>query len=1167
MAKRTAELEGDSARDSKRPKTQAPPPAIVTDIWSARELQNLVVFSQDAVQQLRNGIQSFKAFLETILYSQDDPNRPAKINILNEYLDIAKSKSERDDADYLPDFMQAWSYAAQTNNDYLQSSVSSILALLLKTLATLVDSRVYGILLCKTLLKHSQLRFISRGIAAPKHKEFIISPCLRILTEIVSFDGGIMAKQLYSKREFTFDSKIMARNLGLLKVGQEEDRRKPSVRSNAIRYLLANFKHQDEGAKTDILKHGHVTKALFDHLKEDPAEVFQEIFKVVETNILRDESISRSTKSYTMSERSLSGVLNALRAQAHLDAGFEPEQTSDVVKGKAIALAFLKTICTTPALGVLRASGWYPPGSDRHTKDEMEEPEDSVALDLGLDSIDWYDKYQSNVPVRNTILSGFLQSLRPHGSEEERQLLLSVFTSAPELMADYFFTKADKFPFDPKLTNTWIGYASFLFATVEVPFPAYFGANSGFAGCPPPVSIAIENILPLPLTQKVLSRCLNQSSDLITLFAVRILTVSFQKLQRVLSAFDSAASEGNELWREASTRLTSQFCMRSPPIKDVIATFRKISDENILQKEAVSRLLQLYYEVTPQSALEENFDVSSALASALSRVETMAPDNEHYALRSLELQHLLAIAQASPGMRWWHKQGSLRFSPFVTLLRLCARRPKGQATRKEFTDLLRSVIVENGILQQTTRQSPVEAFVASLSDAPKLLPAGTATAWEASDATYTFLDECLNRLVRKPIKYLDDLDALAQSLPVPDLSASQSSQGRLFSLLPIVCLEQASFLSKLALDDGENVKAWIARFLHALEIIGEDRMLVRGVKEKIGGLPTLSLTGLSLSLEAEAKSAEGTGKGDETATVHSKPRLADLGPSILFSNPPIERQNHPGLHRWQQKDLDEALENGDVGDLVMCLSSQDGSIRLQALPAIRKLMVKVQESTHEEKDQIYVILGELAETANSPLLPVPVSQQPLPYIATVFFTHALSVLQDPSHFIYPKLNKYLNKSPSWSIPKLGSYWIDKTVLEIPEEDDKHWDEVEWVLNFLIDGTRTLHDVSLLLSRHTMEKILGLYASPSASKSVKEAVLKLLYRITAAGGATSLATRTGVLAWLDSREKLGDVDAASLATLKSRVSEGIDVRRVTAWSKGGFAPSTEVQSPFAVEVDA
>lgn len=56
MSKRFAEAE-DDAREVKRPKTHAPGSGVIpaTDIWSARELQNLLSFSQDAVQQLRTG--------------------------------------------------------------------------------------------------------------------------------------------------------------------------------------------------------------------------------------------------------------------------------------------------------------------------------------------------------------------------------------------------------------------------------------------------------------------------------------------------------------------------------------------------------------------------------------------------------------------------------------------------------------------------------------------------------------------------------------------------------------------------------------------------------------------------------------------------------------------------------------------------------------------------------------------------------------------------------------------------------------------------------------------------------------------------------------------------------------------------------------------------------
>lgn len=1072
--------------------------------------------------------------MELIVYS-DDPNRPAKINILLDYLDVFKSKAEKDNTvDFLSNFLQAWAYAVQTNNDYLASSVSSILALLLKTLATLPELRHHGILLCRTLLKTTHLKIISRSISAPKTKEHIISPCLRILTEIVCFDAGSMAKSLYAKREFTFESRIMARNLGLFK--SEEDRRRPSVRSNAIRYLLANFRFQDEGAKIDILKHSHVTKALFDHMKEDPMDVFQESLNVIEANILRDEAIPRSTKSYTMSDRSLSGLLAVLRAQSAAESDADVMQVDGelplAAKGKAAALNFLKLVCTTPTLGVLRASGWYPPGTEKHTKEETEEPDADTRFDLGLDSVDWYDQFQNQVPVRNTILSGFLQTLRPHASEEERELLLATFAAGPELVADYFFNKANKFPFDPKLTNTWIGYASFLFSAVELPFPKYFGANSGYPGCPPPISITIENILPLPLTQKVMTRCLNQSSDLITLFAIRILVVAFQKLQRISTAFSAAASQGNHLWQEASDRLLSEFRQRCPTMKDVVAVFRRIPEDNVLQREAVSRLIRLFYDVTPQSAMDEKFDVSTSLTSILSRVETMDPTDNQYSFRLLELQHLLVVAQSSVGMRWWHKQGSLKFSPFVTLLRLCTRLPKDQPIVSGFLELIASVVSEHDLLQQQTKDSAISALIASLSSC------GT---WTPTDATFTFLDECLGRLVRKPIKYLDDLASYK-------IESANGNKVEPLSLLLLGCLEQVPFTVNLPKEDQENVQTWISLFVDLLAVVGEDKTTLLRAKSEIEKYKTekldLDLYELLRRVPYPSPPVQQEGSGAEPTDQREK--LS--GPSIAFSPPPTEKQNHVALAHHS---FEESLEKGYIADLLLCLSSRDRSIRRAALTQLQRMVATIRDSSIEEKDQLYVLWGELLETAR----PV-YEERPLPYIATVFATHAMKVLLEPTHFMYPRVNKYLSKGPTWQVSKLASYWVDKSILDMPEEDDKHWAEVEWVLDFLLDGTRVAQDALLLVSRDCMEKILGLYASPQGPRSVKEKIMQLVYRVAVVDRATSLVTRSGIMAWLDERASLKDVDAKSLDVVKGAILGNVDKRRLGTWSKGAWKRSED-----------
>ena len=89
------------------------------------------------------------------------------------------------------------------------------------------------------------MKIVARGLSREKWKAYIISPCLRLLTEIVSFDGGALARQLYQKRDLTFDTKILSRNLHVRERRDDltdEAKKKPTIRSNAVRYLLPNLR-------------------------------------------------------------------------------------------------------------------------------------------------------------------------------------------------------------------------------------------------------------------------------------------------------------------------------------------------------------------------------------------------------------------------------------------------------------------------------------------------------------------------------------------------------------------------------------------------------------------------------------------------------------------------------------------------------------------------------------------------------------------------------------------------------------------------------------------------------------------------------------------------------------------------------------------------------------
>lgn len=825
--------------------------------------------------------------------------------------------------------MQTWSFASQSNNDHLSSAAVAVLALLLKTLSHNLELREYGLQLCRTILQISQLKLLARGLAAPKHKEFVISPCLRLLTEVVSFDGGVIAKQVYSKRDFTFEGKILSRNLGMRRNDEEtaKEKRRPAVRTNAVKYLLAHFRNQEEGAKIDILKHGNVMRALFDHVRDDPPEVATEILDVVKSHIIADKEIPRASKSHIFTDRALSSIASLYRVEQPLDDESD-EKSVDVV-----AHRFLLHVCRSAEAGVLvPSSGWYPPGTDKEP--EREEQEDGGAsIDLGLDSIEWYDRYRGRVTIRNSTLASFMQGLRPYANKLEQELVLAIFEASTELFADYFFKKAT-FAFDPKLTATWIGYASFLFSAIQLPVPRFFGHRDGYAYVPPPVSVTIESLLPQPLTQKVLTRCLNQNSDLITFFAVRLLTIAFQKLEQVLSKFKEASSDHtHDLWDQAADRLTSEFCERCPKMKDVISTFRKIPETNLMQREAVTRLLSLYYSVTPKVALYEKFDAALALTNALTEFEKQGAEGEEREIKLLELSHLLKIARSAPDMRWWQKPESLQFSPFTSVLRVLASSPDA-ASSESIAQLLLSVIREHGILRIESAPSSFDALVASLGSFDDKL---------VSDAVFTFLDGCFGRFVRKPIKYQDDLDAIAAAAKVEKTSQYP------VSLLLATLVEQWPFVLKLEKNAANDVTQWLSDFLSSLRQMGETEAVLKTILNTMveasdgAGCRKVLMKGLKSGKSFEIRSlvdASGTGAGDRNGAEGQGE--VDGDDEISLEPPPKENDNHPELTRWIHKDVDEAVDEGHMGALVLCLCSEHLSIRRQALPNVQKLMAKVQ---------------------------------------------------------------------------------------------------------------------------------------------------------------------------------------------------------------------------------
>ena len=904
-------------------------------------------------------IQCFKLFLEAIAYGNDSPDRVAKQTILLKYLKAETPPEDDRSAIYLTELIQTWGFAAQSNNEGLLSALPALLALLLKTISSLIDFRDYGVLLCKTLLRKDQLKLFDRALTANKTKEHLISPCLRLLTEIVSFDGGSSARSLYLHRDISFKRlEIFLRMRKQSPGSTADDQRRPSVRRNAQKYLLANLRLQDPVAKADILSQSKIVRGLLEDLSDDPPEAICDVLGVLKKNVVSDESLPRIAKSRLLTDWTLSRIATLY---GYDQDGDDLGEIPDI---KALAHAFLLFVCTSLNHGVLVAQrGWYPPGAA--ASDAIADVNDDSA---GIAELASQDRYTNRVPVRNTTLAAFLQVLRPYASSLQSDLALAIFEAAPELVADYFFKKKN-FSFDPKLSATWIGYAAFLFSTIRLPIPSYKGLLEGADRPFPPVSIVIESILPQTLNHKSLTKCLNQNTSLITLFAIRLMTIAFQKLEKVLVFYSSPdSSNGSQRYKQqkqAALSLKAEFCRRCAEMKHVIAVFRNCSRENFVLREAVSRLLALYYKVIPQIALDEKFDISVVLSEALTNLGSGDRDVQDSGLCRLELKHLLDIAHRSPDMRWWQEPGmfvskrligvanntlveSMSLSPFTTILRLHIN-ATGLGLEDNVRALLGAIIRDNAILQQATETSSLDALLASL---------GCYGDWRASDTVYGFLDNCILRLVRKPIKYCGDVANIANISSSGD--ETQGTENITISLLLIVILEQWSFLVNTAkATDLISVAHWLARYLEFSKHIGEDLFVLHHIRDqlriKVQDKDCRLILKNALAVPRKIRlpdmvDGKAISTGPETDTslgvARQRPLLIwdSISNSVLPSAPPDEAEDYPGLNRWTQKDLSNAVEENAVGDLLLCLCSKEEEVRRQAILNLRILMRKLEVS-------------------------------------------------------------------------------------------------------------------------------------------------------------------------------------------------------------------------------
>lgn len=597
-------------------------------------------------------IQAFKKFLESIIYGQDPTLQSSRREVLLGFLRLQPLSQADESSTHAFDLVKTWSFAAQSNNEALFAAVAAVLALLLKTISHHIEFQLLGRSLCQLLLQSDQLKLLERGLSAQKSKDHLLSTCIRLLTEIVSFDGGSSARRVYRSKDVTFKrlDTFLSLRQDTKSIGPGS-RNRPSVRNTALRYLFANLRLQDHAAKTEILANGKLLRSVFQDIKEDSPLIIYEALDAVRDDVLKDDKIPRRIKGRLFTDQILSFI--ATLYSYHIDDNpvqhDEPGHSRESIP--ATAHAFLLSVCTTPEYGILIPHGGQ---SVRVAGGGVVAPTD----------VDYQDVRTPHKPsfrptsTKNRTLASFLQTLRPYASDFQRNLILATFQAAPELVPDYFCRKKS-FSFEPKLTATWLGFAAFLLATIQLPLHDELVNPEVHGILPPSISEIIESILPMQLSSKVMSRCLNQNVIIIKFLMIKILSAAFDKFARTIHLLRSASrnvqSNHSKIWHEAALALIENFGQRCPDMSHVITVFRSCTSQDVVLREASSRLLSLYYLRLPHLALEQKFDASIPLSAALDEDICTA---RKPSFQTLIFENLLKIARCSPDIHWWQKAGT-----------------------------------------------------------------------------------------------------------------------------------------------------------------------------------------------------------------------------------------------------------------------------------------------------------------------------------------------------------------------------------------------------------------------------------------------------------------------------------------------------------------------------
>ncbi|KAF7965769.1 hypothetical protein HWV62_41960, partial [Athelia sp. TMB] len=520
--------------------------------------------------------------------------------------------------------------------------------------------------------------------------------------------------------------------------------------------------------QTFLEQHRDVFLSLFKSIAQDPYPLLRRVLEVCWTGIWYDPKIKRTLKIGLFGESTIAQGLNVAKLIKLYDrVSTESAETEHIPAD--LVHHFLLAICTRPGVGIcFKDRGWYPRETD------------------GEDRAAHVEEGQSGSKtgrIYNKILSNVLKTLKVNDDMRQQELALKIMSACPELVAGYWTAAA--LTLEPRLSSKWIANVSFFGSVISLPVPSasfFLPGSELLHPSPPPLANILENTFPSVNTKHNLSKGLQSSSSLVQHCTALALARCLSKYAKVISAFEhvqNALDEDEEdgQWRKRRREVEREVRRRVPEFQVIVGFSQQKIAEGVqainpvklaLLAESAQRLLWLYHRCLPSMAAEARFDVGKLLQGSFKPSAPISEDSASDYDASIRLGlvrelHVLRLLKESDQFAWSTKASSSQYSYLNILLKMFSA-TEVLATRLTITSLLKVVLSESILFQEDPEE--VDLWLESLPTTRRAVnaesPDGAALTDEA-DSVVNFLDDCMQRCLKTPYRYIEERDSMATS--------------------------------------------------------------------------------------------------------------------------------------------------------------------------------------------------------------------------------------------------------------------------------------------------------------------------------------------------------------------------------------------------------------------